>query len=137
MSTATFAGLLLIVMPVSFNVAFGMLAARFDYPDILRPTEMVLSRFDVHLAGDHLVPKVRDYRRDEREMRSLAISTLRFSIPAICGFPRGRRRPLASRGCTVGVRFASNLGERDFPAPTLGRCMGVTTSIGLRHNHQR
>jgi hypothetical protein len=28
---------------------------------------MVLSRFDVHLAGDHLVPKVRDYRRDERE----------------------------------------------------------------------
>ena len=30
MSTATFAGLLLIVMPVAFNVAFGMLAARFD-----------------------------------------------------------------------------------------------------------
>jgi hypothetical protein len=27
----------------------------------------VLSRFDVDLAGDHLVPKVRDYRRDERE----------------------------------------------------------------------
>jgi hypothetical protein len=23
-------------MPVAFNVAFGMLAARFDYPDILR-----------------------------------------------------------------------------------------------------
>ena len=35
MSTATFAGLLLIVIP-AFNVAFGMLAARFDYPDILR-----------------------------------------------------------------------------------------------------
>jgi hypothetical protein len=32
MSTATFAGLLLIVMPVAFNVAVGMLAARFDYP---------------------------------------------------------------------------------------------------------
>ena len=29
MSTATFAGLL-IVMPAAFNVAFGMLAARFD-----------------------------------------------------------------------------------------------------------
>jgi hypothetical protein len=28
MSTATFAGLLLIVMPVAFNVSFGMLAAR-------------------------------------------------------------------------------------------------------------
>ena len=34
MSTATFAGLLLIVMP-AFNVAFGMLAARVDSPDIL------------------------------------------------------------------------------------------------------
>jgi hypothetical protein len=30
MGTATFAGFLLIVMPVVFNVAFGMLAARFD-----------------------------------------------------------------------------------------------------------
>jgi hypothetical protein len=40
-------------------------------------------------------------------------------------------------GYTVGVRFASTLGGRFFPAPTLGRCMGVTTSIGLRHNHQR
>ena len=37
MGTATFAGLLLIVMPVAFNVAFGMLAARFDYPDISAP----------------------------------------------------------------------------------------------------
>jgi len=47
MSTATLAGLLLIVMPVAFNVAFGMLAARFDYPDILRrPTDEVLSRFE-------------------------------------------------------------------------------------------
>jgi hypothetical protein len=25
------------VVPVAFNVAFGMLAARFDSPDILRP----------------------------------------------------------------------------------------------------
>jgi len=34
-------------MPVAFNVAFGMLAARFDYPDILRrPTDEVLSRFE-------------------------------------------------------------------------------------------
>jgi hypothetical protein len=36
MSTASFAGLLLIVIPVAFNVAFGMLAARFDYPELLR-----------------------------------------------------------------------------------------------------
>jgi hypothetical protein len=52
MSTATFAGLLLSVMPVAFNVAFGMLAARFDYPDILRrPTDAVLSRFETGGTG--------------------------------------------------------------------------------------
>src|SRR5690242_7520884 len=33
-------------MPVIFNLAFGLLAARFDYPDILRrPTAEVLARF--------------------------------------------------------------------------------------------
>jgi hypothetical protein len=48
-STATAAGLLLIVVPVGFNVAFAMLAARFDYPDVLRePTADVLAKF---LAG--------------------------------------------------------------------------------------
>jgi hypothetical protein len=33
MSTATVAGLLLIIVPLSFNAAFALLAARFDYPD--------------------------------------------------------------------------------------------------------
>lgn len=46
MSTATVAGVLLIALPVAFNVAFGVLAATFDYPDILRrPTDEVLARF--------------------------------------------------------------------------------------------
>ena len=46
MSTATIAGLFLIAMPLAFNAAFALLAARFDYPDILRkPTEEVLERF--------------------------------------------------------------------------------------------
>jgi hypothetical protein len=36
----------------AFNVAFGMLAARFDYPDILRrPTDEVLSRFEAGGTG--------------------------------------------------------------------------------------
>ena len=40
------AGVVLIVLPIAFNVAFGMLAARFDYPDVLRqPTHEVLARF--------------------------------------------------------------------------------------------
>src|SRR4051812_50178070 len=46
MSTSTAAGVLLIGVPLAFNVAFGLLAARFDYPDILRrPTDEVLARF--------------------------------------------------------------------------------------------
>src|SRR4051794_20338257 len=37
---------LLILLPVAFNAAFAALAARFDYPDILRkPTGEVLARF--------------------------------------------------------------------------------------------
>lgn len=40
------AGIALIAMPVAFNVSFGLLGARFDYPDILRrPTTEVLERF--------------------------------------------------------------------------------------------
>jgi hypothetical protein len=38
-------------MPVAFNVAFGMLAARFDYPDILRRPTEVLSRFEAGGTG--------------------------------------------------------------------------------------
>lgn len=46
MTTATVAGLLLIVVAVAFNAAFALLAARFDYPDILRePTAEILARF--------------------------------------------------------------------------------------------
>ena len=43
MSAAAVAGLLLIAVPLAFNAAFGMLAASFDYPDVLRrPTADVL-----------------------------------------------------------------------------------------------
>jgi hypothetical protein len=46
MSTATVAGLFLIAMPLAFNASFALLAARFDYPAILRkPTVEVLDRF--------------------------------------------------------------------------------------------
>jgi hypothetical protein len=45
-SAATLAGLLLVAVPLAFNAAFALLAARFDYPDILRrPTGEVLARF--------------------------------------------------------------------------------------------
>lgn len=46
MSTATVAGLVLIALPIAFNLLFALLAARFDYPDVLRqPTAEVLARF--------------------------------------------------------------------------------------------
>ena len=46
MSTLTIAGLLLIAVPLAFNAAIATLAARFDYPDILRqPAADVLAKF--------------------------------------------------------------------------------------------
>jgi hypothetical protein len=46
MSAATAAAVLLIAVPLAFNTAFGLLASRFDYPEILRrPTDEVLARF--------------------------------------------------------------------------------------------
>jgi hypothetical protein len=49
-----FTGILLIVLPIAFNVAFAALAARFEYPDILRrPTSEVLERF--RAGGSSLV----------------------------------------------------------------------------------
>jgi hypothetical protein len=46
MSVVALAGIFLIVMPLAFNAAFALLAARFDYPDILRrPTAEVLASF--------------------------------------------------------------------------------------------
>jgi hypothetical protein len=46
MSVTTLAGLLLIAVPLAFNAAYALFAARFDYPDILRrPTADVLANF--------------------------------------------------------------------------------------------
>jgi hypothetical protein len=42
----TFAGLLLILVPVAFNITFFLLQKAFEYPDILRkPTGIILKRF--------------------------------------------------------------------------------------------
>src|SRR5437588_9658340 len=79
-----------------------------------------------------------------RSLRSLAISTRRCSVSRylidgpISPKSSSGKAPVERRlypGVHWLLRFASNLGERVFPAPTLGRCVGVTTH-GLRHNHQ-
>ena len=52
MSVDTLAGLFLIAVPLAFNVVFTLLAARCDYPDILRrPTQEVLTRFSAGGTG--------------------------------------------------------------------------------------
>jgi uncharacterized protein DUF4386 len=53
-STSTAAAIILIALPIAFNVVFALLAARFDYPDVLRlPTAEVLLRF--RAGGSELV----------------------------------------------------------------------------------
>jgi hypothetical protein len=54
MTTQVLTGLLLLVLPVAYNLLFTLLARRFDYPDILRqPTSQVLARFAA--GGSRLV----------------------------------------------------------------------------------
>jgi len=46
MIVATLTGLLLIIVPMAFNISFFLLQRAFEYPDILRqPTETILRRF--------------------------------------------------------------------------------------------
>jgi hypothetical protein len=46
MKASILTGLLLIIVPLAFNVAFFLLQKTFEYPDILRqPTESILRRF--------------------------------------------------------------------------------------------
>ena len=54
MTTQVLTGLLLLVLPVAYNLCFTLLARSFDYPDILRqPTDQVLARFTA--GGSRLV----------------------------------------------------------------------------------
>jgi hypothetical protein len=53
-TTQVLTGLLLLVLPVAYNLFFTLLARGFDYPDILRqPTGQVLERFTA--GGSRLV----------------------------------------------------------------------------------
>jgi hypothetical protein len=53
-TTQVLTGLLLLVLPVAYNLLYTLLARSFDYPDILRqPTGQVLERFSA--GGSRLV----------------------------------------------------------------------------------
>lgn len=54
MNLNQFTGLLLILLPIAFNVIFFLLQRTFEYPDILRkPTDYILSRFNA--GGNRLI----------------------------------------------------------------------------------
>src|SRR5919109_4857152 len=54
LTTQVLTGLLLLVLPVAYNLFFTLLARSFDYPDVLRqPTNQVLERFTA--GGSRLV----------------------------------------------------------------------------------
>jgi hypothetical protein len=54
MTTQVVTGLLLLLLPVAYNLLYTLLARTFDYPDILRqPTSQVLERFTA--GGGRLV----------------------------------------------------------------------------------
>ena len=54
LTTQVLAGLLLVVLPVAYNLLFTLLARSFAYPDVLRrPTVEVLERFAA--GGSRLV----------------------------------------------------------------------------------
>jgi Domain of unknown function (DUF4386) len=54
LTTQVLTGLLLLVLPVAYNLLYTLLARSFDYPDILRqPTDQVLDRFAA--GGSRLV----------------------------------------------------------------------------------
>lgn len=54
MNITKLTGLLLIILPVAFNVVFFLLQKNFEYPDILRkPTDYILNRFNA--GGQQLI----------------------------------------------------------------------------------
>jgi hypothetical protein len=54
MNMTQFTGLLLILLPIAFNVIFFLLQRTFEYPDILRrPTDYILNRFKA--GGNRLI----------------------------------------------------------------------------------
>lgn len=116
MSTATAAGIGLVLLPVHFNVAFALLGARFDYPDILRrPAGEILERFAA--GGPALV----------RLWLLFALSAVVFIPvaallgPALAGAPAGAVTTAVALGAAAGIVQAVGLVRWPFAVPALAR----------------
>ena len=121
------AGVLLIALPLAFNAAFALLAARFDYPGILRrPTEEVLDRF--RAGGSALVLL----------WWAFAMSALLFAPVAVLvsGALEGAGPTLRGLAATVGVLAAAvqflGLVRWPFLVPYLARAIAEPDATGAR-----
>ena len=121
------AGVLLIALPLAFNAAFALLAARFDYPGILRqPTQEVLNRF--RAGGSALVLL----------WWAFAMSALLFAPVAVLvsGALDGAGPTLRGLAATVGVLSAAvqflGLVRWPFLVPYLARAIAEPDATGAR-----
>src|SRR4029077_3330051 len=115
MTVETVTGLLLIVVPVAFNLAFFELGRAFDYPDILRrePDE-ILRRFDAGGAGLLL-------RWEALLLSALAMLPLVALIAVVLGASPALSVPSVVIGVAAALVQALGLVRWPFAIPELAR----------------
>jgi hypothetical protein len=127
MSATVLAAILLIALPIAFNAAFAALAAKFDYPDILRrPTEEILERF--RAGGSPLVLLWWGFAMTAVLLAPLAV--------LVSGVLDGADPILLTMGTTVGVLAAAvqffGLIRWPFLVPYLARAMAEPSTTPAR-----
>ena len=124
MSTETVTAVLLIVVPIAFNVAFFELGRAFDYPNILRkePDE-ILRRFAA--GGSGLI-----LRWEALLVSALAMLPLAALLAVVLGAPPALTRPVdrrrRGRGARPGARARALAVRRAGAGPPLRRGPGRT-----------
>lgn len=115
MSTETIAGLLLIAVPIAFNVAFFELGRTFDYPDILRrePDE-ILRRFAA--GGPGLI-----LRWEALLVSALLMLPLVALLAAVLGASAGLTLLMVVTGSAAAVVQGLGLVRWPFAVPELAR----------------
>jgi len=108
-------GLVLILVPVTFNVAFFALGRAFDYPDILRrePDE-ILRRFDAGGAGLIL-------RWEALVVSAIGMIPLAILLPVALGGPASWSLLSMGLGIAAGLVQAIGLARWPFAVPELAR----------------
>ena len=118
MNATVITAVLLIALPIAFNAAFAVLAAKFDYPDLLRrPTTDILERF--RAGGSPLVLLWWGFA-----MTAVLLAPLAVLVSAVLD---DADPILLTMGTTVGVLAAAvqflGLSRWPFLVPYLARTM--------------